>query len=319
MAKKLRIMHSPTRQTAARAGRHGKAPRRHQVTAQRFRDARVFGGLTREQAAALLGVSLRTIGHWETGRTRVAWAAFKLLRVFRHGVFPDPAWAEYRIVRGRLVTPEGHSFEPHEIAWLSLLVRRARAFSELRIRAEHAGAGAPEARRAMGLSTYPTKQKRVGVHNRQPAPGLGSRDLTPATHGATMGPQWPHDGATGVPHGGHEEDQLAYSGRAVAHGEQPGGADGHLGQCLCADGDSQLHPVPGTATATAGGGTVARIGNERSDLGQRYVRCDAQGAGRAPDGGTAGPQGGGESGVSMRQRGKVQAVPRAAVAAGGAA
>jgi len=79
-----------------------------------------------------LGVSLRTIGHWETGRARPTFAAFKLLRVLRHGEFADPAWTGFRIVRGRFVTPENHSFEPGEVSWLSLLVRRAAAFSELR-------------------------------------------------------------------------------------------------------------------------------------------------------------------------------------------
>ncbi len=65
------------------------------VTAQQFRDARVGAGLTRIQAAKLIGVSLRTVGHWETGRARVAYAGFKLLRVLRHGDLIDPAWSGY--------------------------------------------------------------------------------------------------------------------------------------------------------------------------------------------------------------------------------
>lgn len=152
-------MHTLGRRTA-RAGRHGKAPRRYPaITAEQFRDARVFGGLTREQAAQALGVSLRTIGHWETGRARPAWAAFKLLRVIRHGELPDPAWSGYRLIRGALVTPEGHSFLPHEAAWLSLLVRRARAFSDLQKQVEDMGARAAQRPRVLGLSLSPTKEK----------------------------------------------------------------------------------------------------------------------------------------------------------------
>ena len=130
-------MHKVGRRSAARKGKLGKAPRRLRVTAQQFRDARVFSGMTREEAASLLGVSLRTIGHWETGATRTPYAAFKLLRVFRHGELPDPRWSGYRIIRGRLVTPEQHELHPGDMAWLSLLVRRAEAFSDLR-RACHA-------------------------------------------------------------------------------------------------------------------------------------------------------------------------------------
>lgn len=131
MSKRLRIMPSRRRRSAARVGKRGKLPRRDAITAEQFRDARVFAGLTREVAADLLGVSLRTVGHWETGKARPAYAAFKLLRVLRHGEMVDPRWAAYRIVRGRLVTPEGHEIGPADMAWLSLTVRRAQAFSEL--------------------------------------------------------------------------------------------------------------------------------------------------------------------------------------------
>lgn len=117
----------------ARAGRLGKNPRRHVITAEQFRDARVFSGLTRIEVADLLGVSLRTIGHWERGAARPSYAAFKLLRVLRHGELVDPRWSGYRIVRGKLVTPENHELAPSDMAWLSLLVRRSAALSQLLI------------------------------------------------------------------------------------------------------------------------------------------------------------------------------------------
>lgn len=91
----------------------------------------MFGGLSRDDAAELLGVSLRTIGHWETGKARPSYAAYKLLRQLKHGELADPAWAGYRIVRGKLVTPENHSMAPTDMAWLTLLCRRAAAFTDL--------------------------------------------------------------------------------------------------------------------------------------------------------------------------------------------
>lgn len=101
------------------------------VTAQQFRDARVYAGLSRQEAAKLLGVSLRTVGHWETGKARPTYAAFKLLRVLRHGDLVDPRWSGYSLIRGKLVTPENHCFAPSDMAWLSLTVRRSHAFGEL--------------------------------------------------------------------------------------------------------------------------------------------------------------------------------------------
>ncbi|MBN5041745.1 helix-turn-helix domain-containing protein, partial [Stenotrophomonas maltophilia] len=123
-------MYTPSSQRRGRK-RAGYGRRRPYVTAEQFRDARIFSGLTRLDAAEMLGVSLRTIGSWELGRARPSWAAFKLLRFLKHGAFIDPAWAGYTVVRGRLITPENHAIEPHDMAWLSLLVRRSRAFSDL--------------------------------------------------------------------------------------------------------------------------------------------------------------------------------------------
>jgi DNA-binding transcriptional regulator YiaG len=137
--------------TAKKAARRKRRLPLQRVSADQFRETRRACGFSREDAAAFLGVSLRTVGHWETGKTRPLYAAFRLLRVMRNGDLVDPAWSEFKLIRGNLVTPENHSFAPHELVWLSLLVRRARAFSELRARLEsqgmaRAGTGARAAR-----------------------------------------------------------------------------------------------------------------------------------------------------------------------------
>ncbi|PZO65227.1 MAG: hypothetical protein DI635_04120 [Pseudoxanthomonas suwonensis] len=123
---------------------HARRFRRCLVTAEQFRDARVFAGLSRDDAADLLGISKRTVGHWETAKARPSYAAFKLLRLYRHGDLLHPDWSEYRIARnGALVTPEGRSFFAHEIGWLSLLVQRARLSSELAKRLREGGTVRP--------------------------------------------------------------------------------------------------------------------------------------------------------------------------------
>ena len=121
----------PTVAYGARAGRRGKRPRLPTVTAEQFRELREFTGKSREDVAELVGVSLRTVGHWETGAARPSYAAYRLLRVILRGDTLHPGWEAYRFVRGRLVTPEGLAFGPGDLAWLSLLVQRAN-FTSLR-------------------------------------------------------------------------------------------------------------------------------------------------------------------------------------------
>lgn len=105
---------------------YGGTSRRGTITAHQFASLRWSAGLTREAAAEILGVGLRTIGAWETGQASPSYAAFKLLRVYAQGEFIDPAWSGYRLVRGVLVTPEGRELRPQDMAWMSLLIARAR-------------------------------------------------------------------------------------------------------------------------------------------------------------------------------------------------
>src|SRR5690606_9143088 len=106
---------------------------RFPVTACRFREARLSSGLGVSRCADLLRVSERTIRNWESGAARIPYAAYKLLRVLRGGRYlSDPIWRDFSVVREVLVTPEGHRFHAGDLAWWSLLIRRARAFSALR-------------------------------------------------------------------------------------------------------------------------------------------------------------------------------------------
>lgn len=77
-------------------------------------------------------ISERTIRGWESGATRIPYAAFKLMRVLKGGrLLEHPNWQHFHVRGSTLWTPEGHALEAGDLAWLSLLVRRARAFGEL--------------------------------------------------------------------------------------------------------------------------------------------------------------------------------------------
>lgn len=110
-----------------------RAKRQHfPITACRFREARLSAGMGVERCADLLRVSERTVRNWEAGKVRIPYAAYKLLRVLRGGRFlADPIWRDFRVWRDVLITPEGHKLPAGDLAWWSLLVRRARAFGEL--------------------------------------------------------------------------------------------------------------------------------------------------------------------------------------------
>jgi DNA-binding transcriptional regulator YiaG len=149
----------PIGSRSARAGRHSKHPRIRRITPEQFRETREFTGKSREDVAQFLGVSLRTVGHWETGKARVPYAAYRLLRVALRGDMLDPAWQGYRIARGRLVTPEGYAFGPGDLAWLSLLVARAGFQSLAAIAANAREQAAPKAL-ALGLVLSETSDKK---------------------------------------------------------------------------------------------------------------------------------------------------------------
>ena len=187
----LRIMYRKARRKVSRARVSGRFGYRKKVTSEQFRDARVYAGLTREQAADLVGVSLRTIGHWETGAARPTYAAFKLLRVLRHGDIADPRWSGYSFVRGKLVTPENHTFEPSDMTWWSLTCRMAHAFRE-RCRQDAQARSAELGLVHYSTSDTPSPESLAAQGSPVLASGLEVVDI-PALHGANLAPYWPQN------------------------------------------------------------------------------------------------------------------------------
>jgi len=108
-----------------------RSARRWYAQADGFRLLRKTAGLTIEQCAAELGVTGRTVSKWESGRVRVPYAPYKLLRLLRGTELPYKGWEGYLVVGDRLISPEGHSFSRADLAWLSLTFRRAEAFAQV--------------------------------------------------------------------------------------------------------------------------------------------------------------------------------------------
>lgn len=219
-----------SRRSGTRAGKRGKQPSRHRITADQFRDARKGAGLTREQASGLLGVSLRTVGGWETGASRCPYAAFKLLRVLKHGEFMDVRWSGFQIIRGKLVTPENHEIDPGDLAWLTLLCRRADAFSEL-LHQRDARAGRTSVA-STGLVYSVTSRTPVAEF-----PVTSSFQW--AMHGAVMGPEWGHEASQARTQQAQSADASGSAGRS----RSPSGHHGGEPECLLPAGAAEFHSV----------------------------------------------------------------------------
>lgn len=114
-------------------------------------------GLTVDDVAHFLQVSPRTVQLWVSGRVRIPYAAYKLMRLQLRYELPGDAWKGWHLSAGRLYTPEGFELNPHDFSWWGLLVRRAALFSSLYAKAATAaGRTAPaEAGQRLGAAQRP--------------------------------------------------------------------------------------------------------------------------------------------------------------------
>lgn len=97
----------------------------------RFKAMYASLGLSVDDAANFLQVTPRTVQLWISGRVRVPYAAYKLMRLQLRYELPGSAWDGWHLSAGRLYTPEGYELVPKDFEWWSLLVRQARCFSSL--------------------------------------------------------------------------------------------------------------------------------------------------------------------------------------------
>lgn len=88
-------------------------------------------GLTPESAGRILHVAPRTVRYWISGKTQAPYAAYRLLRIMTGADLPCPGWDGWHMHSGKLWSPEGYGFTPHDSSWWGLLVRKARLFHQL--------------------------------------------------------------------------------------------------------------------------------------------------------------------------------------------
>nr|WP_255632036.1 VC1465 family Xer recombination activation factor [Rhodoferax sp. U2-2l] len=102
---------------------------------ERFKILLLDAGLSPEQAGKELHVSPRTIRYWISGKVLVPYAAYRLIRIMRLFDLPCQGWDGWHMHSGRLWSPEGYAFLPHDANWWALLVRRAEGFGRQYARA----------------------------------------------------------------------------------------------------------------------------------------------------------------------------------------
>ena len=75
-----------------------------------------------DDAAELAGVSVKTVYHWINGTKTPSPQVQMLMEVRAGGMFPWQGWEGWRMCMdsGRLMAPNGYSFQPGELAWWSL-------------------------------------------------------------------------------------------------------------------------------------------------------------------------------------------------------
>jgi len=75
-----------------------------------------------ERVADLAGVSVKTVYHWIAGTKTPSPQVQQLLEIRMGGVFPWKGWEGWRVCpqTGRMIAPNGYSFQPGELAWWSL-------------------------------------------------------------------------------------------------------------------------------------------------------------------------------------------------------
>ncbi|MEW6314331.1 MAG: VC1465 family Xer recombination activation factor [Pseudomonadota bacterium] len=96
----------------------------------RFKDTRILAGLSKRQVASMLFVSLRTIDLWETGKVRIPYAAFRLLRILTGYELPGRAWQGFYLHGDTLWSPEGKPFKAADLGYLSVTFAMARMWRE---------------------------------------------------------------------------------------------------------------------------------------------------------------------------------------------
>lgn len=156
---------------------HAKSKARKYINPEGFYIARKRAGLTMMQAADLLDVDIRTVRNWENGSCKIPFAAFRLMRMAGGYALLGKAWEGWALWEGKLYTPAGRSFEPHELQYVGNYIAMARLFLKSRenLNPDVAAAMRAEARSAAAPSKPLNATIAVGDASGATAPTGASR------------------------------------------------------------------------------------------------------------------------------------------------
>ena len=74
--------------------------------------------LTIPQAARALDVTTKTVLNWEQGKSRIPYAAYRVLKLKVGYVFDDEHFGDWFTRGNTLWSPEGRAFQPHELRYI---------------------------------------------------------------------------------------------------------------------------------------------------------------------------------------------------------
>ena len=87
--------------------------------------------LSQSEAAAVLGVTAKTIQNWEQGVSRIPYSAYKLLRILRGYELPSKAWEGWTVVGDTLNAPNGRWFDVQSLNHLEQVFSMARLWRSM--------------------------------------------------------------------------------------------------------------------------------------------------------------------------------------------
>ncbi|WP_059441056.1 VC1465 family Xer recombination activation factor [Comamonas sp. E6] len=87
-------------------------------------------GMDLPACAKFLHVSTRTVHNWESGKHDIPYATYRLLRLLNRMELPGRTWQGWCFHGGKLISPEGRTFEGTDSAWWGRLTLQARMCSE---------------------------------------------------------------------------------------------------------------------------------------------------------------------------------------------
>lgn len=86
--------------------------------------------LSQSEAAAVLGVTAKTVQNWEQGVSRIPYSAFKLLRILRGYELPHKAWEGWTVRGDTLNAPNGRQFDAQSLAYLEQVFAMSRLWQQ---------------------------------------------------------------------------------------------------------------------------------------------------------------------------------------------